>query len=83
MFAAESIPLFMRKNLLKKLSVRERQIFLLLADGLLYKEMAASLSISTETVRTHVRNIYRKLEVSSRTDALNRVFRKPAITTKV
>ena len=73
----------MRKKLLKKLSVRERQIFALLADGLLYKEIAAQLSINTETVRTHVRNIYRKLEVSSRTDALNRVFRKTVFTTKV
>jgi LuxR family maltose regulon positive regulatory protein len=73
----------MKKTLLQKLSSREQQIFMFLADGLLYKEIAAELCISIETVRTHVRNIYKKLEVSSRTDALNRIFRKPTITTKV
>jgi DNA-binding NarL/FixJ family response regulator len=66
----------MKKTLLQKLSSREQQIFMFLADGLLYKEIAAELCISIETV-------YKKLEVSSRTDALNRIFRKPTITTKV
>ena len=73
----------MKKVLLKKLSSREQQIFMLLSDGLMYKEIAAELCISIETVRTHVRNIYKKLEVCSRTGALNRIFRKGTITTKV
>jgi DNA-binding NarL/FixJ family response regulator len=40
-----------------------------------YKEIAEKLFISTETVRRHVHNIYEKLHVSSRTDAINKVFR--------
>ena len=65
----------MKKTLFKKLSSREQQVILLLSEGLLYKEIAHELCISLETVRTHVRNIYRKLDVGSRTVALNKVFR--------
>lgn len=61
---------------LQKLSVREKEILELLAKGLRYKEIADKLFLSTETVRTHIRNIYEKLQVNSRTDALNKVFRK-------
>ena len=66
----------MKKMQLNKLSVREKEIIPLLADGLRYKEIADKLSVSTETVRTHVRNIYRKLDVGSRTEALNKVYRR-------
>ena len=57
------------------LSVRENEILDLLARGFRYKEIADKLSISTETVRRHVHNIYEKLQVSSRTDAINKAFR--------
>ena len=57
------------------LSVRENEILDLLARGFRYKEIAGKLNISTETVRRHVHNIYEKLQVSSRTDAINKVFR--------
>ena len=56
------------------LSKRETEILNLLAKGFRYKEIAAKLFISPETVRTHIRNIYEKLQVNSRTDALNKVF---------
>ena len=59
---------------LQKLSEREKQILHLLSDGLRYKEIADKLFLSTETVRTHIRNIYEKLQVNSRTDALNKTF---------
>jgi DNA-binding NarL/FixJ family response regulator len=59
-----------------KLSEREKEILNLLSQGLRYKEIADKLSLSTETVRTHIRNIYEKLQVNSRTDALNKVFPK-------
>jgi DNA-binding NarL/FixJ family response regulator len=56
------------------LSIREKEILELLGKGLRYKEIAASLFISMDTVRTHVRNIYEKLQVHSRTEALNKLF---------
>ena len=59
-----------------KLSEREKEVLNLLSQGLRYKEIADKLFLSTETVRTHIRNIYEKLQVNSRTDALNKVFPK-------
>jgi DNA-binding NarL/FixJ family response regulator len=61
---------------LEKLSQREQEIIQLLSKGLRYKEIADKLCLSTETVRTHIRNIYQKLHVNSRTDALNKIFKK-------
>lgn len=61
---------------LQKLTEREKEILYLLSDGLRYKEIADKLFLSTETVRTHIRNIYEKLQVNSRTEALNKTFRK-------
>jgi len=60
---------------LEKLSAREKDILELLSKGLRYKEIADRLFLSTETVRTHIRNIYGKLQVNSRTDALNKVYK--------
>lgn len=57
-----------------KLTQRELQIVELLSKGLRYKEIASSLSLSQETVRKHIHNIYRKLEVQSRTDAINKIY---------
>jgi DNA-binding NarL/FixJ family response regulator len=61
---------------IQKLSEREKEILNLLSQGLRYKEIANKLFLSTETVRTHIRNIYKKLHVNSRTDALNKAFSK-------
>lgn len=61
---------------MKKLSEREKEILHLLSEGLRYKEIADKLFLSTETVRTHIRNIYEKLQVNSRTEALNKTFPK-------
>lgn len=59
-----------------KLSTREHEILTLLSKGFRYKEIADKLNISTETVRTHIRNIYQKLQVESSIEAINKVFRK-------
>jgi DNA-binding NarL/FixJ family response regulator len=59
------------------LSPRENQILHLLAHGHLYKEIADQLHLSVETVRTHIRNIYQKLHVHGRTEAINKVFGQP------
>jgi DNA-binding NarL/FixJ family response regulator len=58
------------------LSQRENEVLQELAKGLLYKEIAEQLSISTSTVRQHIHKIYEKLHVQNRTEALNRAFGK-------
>lgn len=55
---------------LAALSPREHQILEELATGRLYKEIADTLAITTETVRTHLRNIYEKLHVRTRSEAI-------------
>jgi DNA-binding NarL/FixJ family response regulator len=54
------------------LSRRENEILDLLAKGFRYKEIASKLFVSNETVRTHIRNIYEKLQVNSRAEALRK-----------
>jgi DNA-binding NarL/FixJ family response regulator len=58
------------------LSKREQEILDLLAKGFRYKEIADTLSISFDTVRSHLRNIYDKLHVSSRTEAVVKYLNK-------
>ena len=64
------------KKITKKeiLSDRENEVLELLADGLLYKEIAERLFISHGTVRQHIHNIYEKLHVQNRTEAVNKYF---------
>jgi DNA-binding NarL/FixJ family response regulator len=57
------------------LTTREEEILAYLSKGFLYKEIAAALFISLETVRTHIRNIYQKLQVRTRTEALLRCMK--------
>lgn len=66
---------FRQKEVLQSEQLTERENGLLhkLAQGLRYKEIADELQISVETVRTHIRNIYQKLQVQSRTEALNKL----------
>ncbi len=52
------------------ISIREREVLELLSKGLPYKEIADMLGINIETVRKHCHNIYEKLQVSSRTEAV-------------
>lgn len=56
------------------LSDRELQTLTLLASGLSNKEMARYLDISTETVKWHLKNLYMKLEVASRTQAISKAL---------
>jgi DNA-binding CsgD family transcriptional regulator len=56
----------------EELSRRENEILEQLSKGYRYKEIADQLFISTETVRTHIRNIYEKLQVNSRDEALKK-----------
>ncbi|HMH33737.1 MAG TPA: response regulator transcription factor [Puia sp.] len=59
---------------MRVLSNRENEILVLLAKGLLYKEIASYLFISQETVRKHVYHIYEKLHVNNRVEAINKFF---------
>jgi DNA-binding NarL/FixJ family response regulator len=54
------------------LSIREKEVLELLSKGLLYKEIAEELDISRETVKKHIKNIYQKLHVQNKVEALNK-----------
>lgn len=53
---------------------REKEILNYLSQGLSYQEVADELSISIKTLKTHIHNIYKKLNAYNRTEALNRFF---------
>ena len=59
---------------LDTLSVREIEVLGMLSDGLMYKEIAAKLFLSTETVRKHIYRVYKKLHVNNRVSAVNKYF---------
>jgi DNA-binding NarL/FixJ family response regulator len=54
----------------QSLSPREAEVLDLLAKGFLYKEIADSMKVTYATVHTHIRHIYEKLHVRSRTEAV-------------
>ncbi|MHA6481665.1 LuxR C-terminal-related transcriptional regulator [Paenibacillus sp. strain BS8-2] len=54
------------------LTEQETRVLLLFAEGLLYKEIAHQLEVTIDTVKFHVKNIYRKLGVRTRTQAVQR-----------
>ena len=62
-----------------ELTVRERDILRLLADGLSNEEIGNALFISPETVRTHVRKAMAKLGADTRTQAVARALRDQLI----
>lgn len=55
------------------LTEREKEILHLLIKGLSYKEIASSIFISIETLNSHIKNIYRKLNVHSRNELASRL----------
>jgi LuxR family maltose regulon positive regulatory protein len=59
-----------KSGIIEPLSVRELEVLDCLAGGLSNREIAQRLTISLTTVKTHTRNIYRKLDVHSRTQAV-------------
>ncbi|NUM66921.1 response regulator transcription factor [candidate division KSB1 bacterium] len=61
---------------MEHLSRREQEILSYLAKGFLYKEIATTLGISIETVRTHLHKIYEKLHVHNRTEAVLKYLQK-------
>jgi NarL family two-component system response regulator LiaR len=65
-----------RRTVLDKVHVRELDVLRLAAKGLRNKDIAQRLSISESTVQTHFLNIFRKLDVASRTEAVVRALRE-------
>jgi len=61
------------------LSNREKEVLQHLADGSNYQEIADELFISVDTVRHHIRNIYKKLQVHSQSEAVAKAIRKKLI----
>jgi DNA-binding NarL/FixJ family response regulator len=67
-----------RRNIFTPLTFRETQILKLISEGNSYSEIATTLEISGETSKTHIKNIYKKLMVNSRSQAV-----KKALTEKL
>ena len=57
-----------------QLTVRENEILYSLVDGLSYKKVADKYCVSISTIRTHICNIYNKLHVNSKAEAVARVL---------
>lgn len=62
-----------------KLSAREKEILSRLSKGEGLKAMASELSISLDTVRTHIKNIYEKLQVHSQTEAVSKALNEKLV----
>jgi DNA-binding NarL/FixJ family response regulator len=61
-----------------KLSERESEVIVLVAEGLRNQEIARALDLSEDTVKTHLKRAYRKLGVANRAQATNLAVRDPA-----
>lgn len=62
-----------------QLTAREKEILKWLVDGLSYKEMADRLSISYHTIHTHLKNIYEKMHVNSKGEAISKAMRSKLV----
>ena len=58
-----------------ELTMREQEIVIGLVDGLSYKMIADRMAISLDTVRAHIRNIYKKLHVNSKAEVIAKSLR--------
>lgn len=64
-----------KKETLSPLSAKEKEIVIGLVDGLSYKLIADRMSITLETVRFHIKNIYSKLHVHSKSEVISKSFK--------
>ena len=69
-FKEESVTTSKEENYLDALTHREEEVLELLTQGVTYKGVASKLFISETTVKTHVNNIFQKLQVNDRTQAV-------------
>lgn len=71
-----------QEHLIESLTAREREILILLAQGNSNKVIASQLNISYRTVLNHVNNIYRKLNVNNRLEAVHLALKARLVTYK-
>jgi DNA-binding NarL/FixJ family response regulator len=71
--AKKVISAFHDSKALSSLSERENEILSLLAKGQTVKEVSSEVSLSTHTVTKHLKNIYTKLHVTNRVEAINKM----------
>jgi DNA-binding NarL/FixJ family response regulator len=62
-----------------QLTAREKEILGWLVEGLSYKEMANRLNLSFHTVHTHIRNIYEKMHVTGKGEAISKAMRNKLV----
>ncbi len=83
-FRQENVkPEIEEENLLNYLTQREEEVLELLTQGITYKGVANKLFISETTVKTHVNNIFQKLQVNDRTQAVLYAINNGFLTKKV
>jgi DNA-binding NarL/FixJ family response regulator len=76
MFRTQAAP---SKNELINLSTRETEILSFLTKGMSYKMIADTCSVSIDTVRFHIKNIYEKLHVHSMTEAVSKALKEKLV----
>lgn len=59
---------------MEQLTEREYEILTHLSEGLMYKEIASKLFVSLDTIKTHIKNIYQKIHVRTRTEAVVKYY---------
>jgi len=57
------------------LTPKEQKVLELMAKGFLYKEIAEELNNTVNTIKQHIRNIYEKLHVQNKAEAINKIYR--------
>ena len=75
-FTSKNIILVQPSNQDYQLSEREKEILRMMVDGLDFAKIAQTAFISYETVRTHVKKIYKKLHVACRSEAVMKAIQQ-------
>lgn len=77
--ATQVLQMFSRLNIPQgedyNLSEREKEVLYLLVEGYSYKMIASGMYISIDTVRSHIKRIYEKLQVNSKSEAVAKAFK--------
>jgi NarL family two-component system response regulator LiaR len=63
------------KSSLSALTEREKEVLQLLATGLTYGKIAQRLGVSPETIKMHLKKVYRKLNASNKVEAINHLLK--------